>query len=214
MRRASARWGIGFVVAAGLSAPVTDAVAQAPPPLALHFEAPSGAVLLGRSGPTEDWQPVCTGPCYRFVDRSWTYSWRYSDGNGEFTLERVWPEGRARVVLLQPPPKAFGEVPLVAGAVAYGIGGALDVFALFSITDPNRPWVSDVFYTGLGLALAGTVLLIVGAIYKTSVPKSWTAEVTWFVPHLPVIRPTTVERETRGALSPPTLGVPIVHADF
>jgi hypothetical protein len=205
---------VAFALAA--SATPSDALAETPDPqpLALHFEAPPGAVLTGRSGPTDDWQPVCTGPCYRFVDRSWTYSWRYSDGNGEFTLTRVWPEGRARVVLSPPPPKAYGEVPLVVGAVAYGIGGAMEVFALFSIADPNPPWLVPLANAGAGLLLAGTVLVIAGAIYKTSVAKSWTADVTWFVPHLPAMRPTGVDREAHGPVAPPIVGVPILSRSF
>jgi len=204
------------VAAVAVCTSSSDAVAQTrdPQQLALYFEAPSGAVLEGRASSTDAWQPVCAGPCYRFVDRSWTYSWRYSDGYAEFTFARVFPEGRARVVLSPPPPKAYGDVPLVAGAVAYGTGGAMGLFALFSITDPNRPWVAPLANTGGGLILGGAVLMIVGGIYKASVPKSWTADVTWFVPHLPIIRPTVVDREVHGALAPPILGVPILSRDF
>jgi hypothetical protein len=209
------RWAT-LVSAVVASTAAADAAAQTPDPqqLALYFEAPPGAVLAGRPGSTDDWHPLCAGPCYRFVDRSWTYSWRYSDGYAEFSLARVYPEGRVRVVLSPPPPKAYGDVPLIAGAVAYGIGGAMGLFALFSITDPNRPWVTPLANTGGGLLLGGAVLMIVGGIYKASVPKSWTADVTWFVPHLPVLRPTVADREVPSALAPPTVGVPILSRDF
>ena len=211
-----ARVGMGFVVVVAATGAVSDALAQTSDPqqLALYFEAPPGAELAGRPGPMDDWQTLCTGPCYRFVDRSWTYSWRYSDGYAEFNLARVYPEGRARVVLSPPPPKAYGDVPLVAGAVAYGVGGAVALFALFSISDPNPPWVAPLANTGGGLILGGAVLTIIGAIYKASVPKSWTADVTWFVPHLPILRPTVADREVHGAPAPPIVGLPILSRDF